>query len=91
MNVPNLFRKFFRDSPRFCFTSKRSKETGGRAWLTMNCSLNNSENLSKKVIWPSGRSLNHCRVVLVNVPMNILQCMVSVPLEMIIWALNVVR
>ena len=70
---------------------KRSKETSGRAWLTMNCSLNNSENWSKKVRWPSGRPMNHYTVVPMNVPANILQWLAFVPPEIIIWALNVVR
>jgi len=70
VNVPNLFKKFFRDSPCLCFTPKRSKEIGGGAWLTINCSLNNSKIWSKEMMWPLGRPLNHCIVVPVNVPMK---------------------
>ena len=90
-NAPNLFIKSFKGSPCLCFTPKRSKGTSHWTWLTMNCSLNNLENWSKKVMWPFGKPINHCSVVPVNVPINILQCITFVPLEIIIWALNAVR
>ena len=42
-------------------------------------------------MWPSRRPLNHCRVIHVNLPLNILQWITFVPQEMIIWPLNAVR
>jgi len=77
--------------PCLCFTLKWSYKIGGLTWLTENCSLNNLENWSKEMMWPSESPLNHCRVVPVNVPMNILQWITSVCPEIIIWVLNVVR
>ena len=84
-SVPNLFRKSFKGSLWYCLTSKRSKETGVGAWLMMNCSLNNVENWWKEVMCPLGRLMNQSNVVHENVPINSLQCMTSVPLEIIIW------
>jgi len=74
-----------RGSPWYCFTSKRSKDTGGGARLIMNCYLNNVENWSNEVMCPSRRLMNQSSVVPENVPMNNLQCMASVPSEIIIW------
>ena len=84
-NAPNRFRKSFRGSPWYCFTPKRSKETGGGARLNMTCSLNNVENWSNEVMCPSGRPMNQSNVVPANVTMNNLQCMANVPPEIIIW------
>ena len=39
--------------PRLCFTLKSSYRIRGFAWLTKNCSLNNLENWSKEMMWPS--------------------------------------
>ena len=89
-NAPNLFRKSFRGSHCYCFTSKRSKETGGGARLTMNCSLNNVANWSNEVMCQSGRPMNQSSGVPANVPMNSLQCMASVPPEIIIWVCKAV-
>ena len=84
-------QEVFKGSPCICFTLKRSKGTDGWARLTMNCSLNKAENWSKEVMWPSGRPTNDYSIVPVNVPMNNLQCMASIPPRMIIRALNAMR
>ena len=49
----NLLRKSFQGSPWYWFTSKRSLETGGGAWLIMYYFLNNVENWSNEVMCPS--------------------------------------
>ena len=85
----NWFRKSFKGSPCYCFTSKWSKEMGG-AWLMMNCSLNNVENWSNEVMCPSGRLMNQSNNVPENVLINSLQCITSVPPEIIIWVWKVV-
>ena len=89
-NALNRFRKSFRGSPWYCFTPKRSKETGGGARLTTNYSLNNVANWLNEVMCPSGRSMNQSNVVPANVPMNNLQCMAFVPPKIIIWVRKVV-
>ena len=48
--TPNQSRKSFKGSSCLCFTSNRSKGTGGGAWLTINCSLKNVENWSNEVM-----------------------------------------
>jgi len=42
-------------------------------------------------MWQSRRPTNHYSIVPMKVPMNFLQCVTFVPLEIIIWALNAVR
>ena len=62
-NAPNRLSKSFKGSPWCYFTPKRSKGTEGGARLTMNCSLNNEENWSNEVMWPSGRPINQSSVL----------------------------
>ena len=69
-NTPNMLRKSFKGSPWYFLTSKRSKETGAGAWLTMYCSLNNVDNWSNEAMCPSGRLMNQSNVVPENVPIN---------------------
>ena len=51
----------------------------------MNCSLNRFKNWSNEVMCPLGRLMNQSNVVFENVLMNSLQCIASVPPEIIIW------
>lgn len=64
---------------------------GGLTLLAENYSLKILENSWKDVMYPYGTLLNHWRIVLVNVPMNILHRTTSDPPEIIIWALNAFR
>jgi len=57
---------------------------GDGAWLTMNCSLNNVKKSSNEAMCLSGRLMNQSNVVPENVPINSLQCIMSVPPKIII-------
>jgi len=88
-NTPNRFRKSFRALLDIASPRRGRKRQG---WISVDYELflNNVKNWSNEVMCPSGRPMNQSNVVLANVRMNSLQCMASIPLEIIIWVWKVV-
>ena len=89
--APKRLMYSFKVSPRYCFTSNKSYDTGGGARFAMYCSRNNCESCVKEVMWPFGRLTNQSMAIPVNMLMKSLHLTASDTPTSIICVWNAVR